>query len=285
MPWEWGPRYPDDGVDDVSAADVAETRAGGGDESSGKWRAGTVGSCLTLLLAGLLVLITLMVRQALVWLNMPLSGMGALVGVFAAMLMMAAIPIGLLAAAIAVAVGPRARSVLPIAVLMMVVIVGTFAGNWISNASKSYFTPEIVGIVKVADFTHDDEAFHVTMANGQTMRLAPATYSGNPQSTIAPDMYLPTGSRVGVETGDLLLAGNMPERWYTGAGPSPDSDGSVCYLLDGSGYLKPTTVDLDWGLRLRYSAHRTDTSWSSGSFSGLMCLDEAGGVKWILEGP
>ena len=90
MPWEWGPRYPDDGVDDVSAADVAETRAGGGDESSGKWRAGTVGSCLTLLLAGLLVLITLMVRQALVWLNMPLSGMGALVGVFAAMLMMAA---------------------------------------------------------------------------------------------------------------------------------------------------------------------------------------------------
>jgi len=241
-------------------------------------------SCIAVALAGLLGVITLMIIAGLQMLDASQDiPVGPPPGAFGALLLMAAIPLGITAVTIAIAAGDRAKPVKPLAILAIACIVGSYSFTWFTHATKTYFTAEIVSIVKTSDFSHDDEAIHVVLENGQTMRLAPETYSTNPNATIAPDMYRPNGNRVGAESGELLLAGDSPGRWYVAARPQ-DGSGGLCYRLSGSGFANEKTVDLSWGLRLPYSAERDSGMNWTGSFSGDICLDRSGAVEYIQGG-
>jgi hypothetical protein len=235
-------------------------------------------------LAGLLGVSTLMIIAGLQLLDASQDiPVGPPPAAFGALLLMAAIPLGIVAVTIMVAAGNKAQPVKPLAILAILCIIGSYSFTWLGHATKTYFTPEIVSIVTTSDFSQDDETYHVVLENGRTMRLAPETYWTNPNATIAPDMYRPNGNRVGADSGELLLAGDSPGRWYVAATPRNGS-GGVCYWLGGSGFAKEKTVDLSWGLRLPYSAEKDPTMDWTGSFSGDVCLDRSGAVRDIQGG-
>jgi hypothetical protein len=284
-----GPQEPETGAGPQleSPPGRAETKAsvGGEGRATGGSENSEMGfSCISAALAGLLGLATLMIIAGLALLDSSQDiPVGPPPGAFGALLLMVAIPLGIIALTIAIAAGDRAKPIKPLAILAIACIVGSYSFMWFTHATKTYFTAEIVSIVKTSDFSHDDEAIHVVLENDQTMRLAPETYSTNPNATIAPDMYRPNGGRVGADSGELLLAGNSPGRWYVAAGPYDGSDG-LCYRLSGSGFANEKTVDLSWGLRLPYSAERDSGMNWTGSFSGDICLDRSGAVRSIQGG-
>jgi hypothetical protein len=200
------------------------------------------------------------------------------------LLIVAIPPLVIVSVVLALIVGRRVRTVWPIALLMVVAIVGTWGATWISNASKTYATPEVVGVVTAVQ-RDPDGMMTVSMSNGRALTLNGKNPNTQVMSTSG--HYGPLDYD-GADVGALLLAGEKPTPWYITVYKSAyiygsHQDGSqVCYRIESNGWISHGRVRLVIGLEL---ADRSDDPFDDDSIFGSgVCLDESGAVVDFLPG-
>lgn len=151
---------------------------------------------------------------------------------------------------------------------------------------RTYFAPEIVGVVATSDYTPDG-VDHVKLVDGRTFEVDDLRQADGQLNTAG--RYAPLPGRIGISAGELLLVGEHPTPWYTaGYGPYPDEPvalSSWCYGLDVTGISRQDTVDLETGLRLRKAANYFPARDAVGyGFQGRVCLNRQGEVTRIYGG-
>ena len=202
----------------------------------------------------------------------------------AVLLTVAIPPLVIVSGVLALILGRRVRTVWPIALLMVVAIGCTWGTNWISNASRTYVTPEVAGVVTAVQSDRDGMV-SVKLADGRVFTLN----GRNPNSQVmsASGHYSPLDWAV-AEVGVLLLAGEKPTPWYMTAYKSAvrygtDQDGSqVCYEIESNGWISNGRVRLAIGLEL--SDRSGDPFGGDSNFGSGVCLDESGAVVDFLPG-
>ena len=244
--------------------------------------AGSAWSCLTLTLGVFLLLLTLAICIVLVGINTP-SG-GPIGPPPVSLLIVAMLPIIIVSGVLVLILGRRVRLLWPVALLMVAAIGLTWGAVWISNASKTYASPEIVGVVTAVQADRDGMVT-VTLANGRVMTLNGRDPNSRVMSTSG--HYRPLDFD-GADVGALLLAGEGPTPWYITADKSvtrysTNRDGPhVCYAIESNGWISNGRVRLVIGLEL---VDRSDDPFGSDStFGSGVCLDESGAVVEFLSG-
>jgi hypothetical protein len=151
---------------------------------------------------------------------------------------------------------------------------------------RTYFTPEIVGVVATSDYTPDG-VYHVKLEDGRMLEVK--TEAQQTGKVGEAGRYSPLPGRTGISVGELLLAGETPTPWYTGGyGPYTDTTvdrSSWCYGLDATGMNRPDTVDLESGLRLKKATDYFPAPDAlEYGFQGRVCLNLRGEVTRIYGG-
>lgn len=150
---------------------------------------------------------------------------------------------------------------------------------------RTYFTPEIVGVVATSDYTPDG-VDHVKLVDGRTFEVDDLRQADGQLST-AGRYSLPSGGQ-GIDVGGLLLAGEHPTPWYSGTYAPYDESGSgsssVCYGLDGTGVDRQDSVDMNNGLRLMKAPDYPNDYAVGYGFQGRVCLNAQGQATRVLGG-
>jgi hypothetical protein len=151
--------------------------------------------------------------------------------------------------------------------------------------ARTYFTPEIVGVVATSDYTPDGVE-HVTLVDGRTFDVDSLRQSDGQPSTAGRYSFL--SDRQGIDVGGLLLAGEHPTPWYSGTYAPYDQSGSgsasACYALDGTGVEHQDSVDMNSGLRLMKAPGYPNDYAVGYGFQGRVCLNVQGLATSVLGG-
>lgn len=123
-------------------------------------------------------------------------------------------PLLILAGVLAVIAGHRARVLRVPVGIMLAIVVATWGVTWISNASQTYVTPQIAGVVAAIN-DRSDGVEEVSLADGRVLDLVYYSQtSPRPRTNAAQYAWLAGDSQP--EVGDLVLAGKTPNAWYAG---------------------------------------------------------------------
>jgi hypothetical protein len=158
--------------------------------------------------------------------------------------------------------------------------------NWTPWLQRTYFTPEIVGVVASSDYTPDG-VDHVILEDGRALEVQ--DWARQPGSRGSAGQYAPLEGPVGVSAGDLLLAGEDPTPWYTTAhGPYTGSctdPTASCYALEATGIVRQDSVDLDTGLRLKKASTYSNQADVGHRFRATVYFNRLGEVTVVMGGP
>ena len=150
---------------------------------------------------------------------------------------------------------------------------------------RTYFAPEIVGVVATSDYTPDG-VDHVKLVDGRTFEVDDLRQSDGQPSTAGRYSLLSDGQ--GIDVGGLLLAGEHPTPWYSGTSAPYDESGaaasSACYALDGTGVERQDSVDITNGLRLMKAPDYANDYAVGYAFRGRVCLNVQGEATSVLGG-
>jgi hypothetical protein len=170
------------------------------------------------------------------------------------------------------------------AVLVALFVISAFL-NWAPWLQRTYFTPEIVGVVVSSDHTPDG-VDHVILEDGRAFEVQDRAQQNGQLSHVG--RYAPLEGPVGASAGGLLLAGEDPTPWYTTAhGPYTGSctdPTASCYALEGTGIVRQDSVDLDTGLRLTKASNYVGEDVVGWGFNATVWLNSRGEVADVMGG-
>ena len=235
------------------------------------------------------VLAALGLVEGWILLNTPgYGGVGPGVGFFGLVLLAAAASLGLVVGVFWLAYfHPPGRTIGRVAAVL-VALLGLFALlNWAPWLQRTYFTPEIVGVVASSDYTPDG-VYHLKLEDGRTLEArGRAQQSGSLRSA---GQYAPLEEPGDIRPGDLLLAGHDPTSWYEvahvwpGLGSCTDA-AATCYSLEATGIVRQDSIDLDTGLRLKKASTYPNYADVGHGFRATVWFNRLGEVTDVMGGP